>query len=128
MQLPVYYHWEFSTGPAGDFESLARRLRTPSAYKNTPVGDALAHVGTAPMGVDDLLNGVTPGLEATMEGALRSAQLHAGHARPSRSQADSLAIIVNTPPTRSSTRSATAARTPPARASRSSRRCTATGT
>ena len=25
--------------------------------------------GTAPMGVDDLLNGATPGLEATMEGA-----------------------------------------------------------
>jgi hypothetical protein len=43
VQLPVYYHWEFLTGPAGDFRSLARRLRTPSAYTNTPVGDALAH-------------------------------------------------------------------------------------
>src|SRR5262249_60342895 len=27
--LPVYFHWEFRTGPEGDFESLARAL-TPS--------------------------------------------------------------------------------------------------
>ena len=27
--LPVYHFWEFSTSPKGDFESLARRLRTP---------------------------------------------------------------------------------------------------
>jgi hypothetical protein len=26
IRLPVYFHWEFSTGLAGDFESLARRL------------------------------------------------------------------------------------------------------
>ena len=26
MTSPMYYHWEFSTGPAGDFESLARKL------------------------------------------------------------------------------------------------------
>ncbi|MEO1401447.1 MAG: hypothetical protein AAFV72_09420 [Cyanobacteria bacterium J06635_1] len=26
IQLPVYYHWEFSTGQAGDFEFLARQL------------------------------------------------------------------------------------------------------
>ena len=26
VRLPLYYHWEFRTGPAGDFESLARRL------------------------------------------------------------------------------------------------------
>jgi hypothetical protein len=26
VELPVYYHWEFRTGQAGDFESLARRL------------------------------------------------------------------------------------------------------
>ena len=25
--LPVYYHWEFGTGPSGDFETLARRLK-----------------------------------------------------------------------------------------------------
>ena len=27
LQLPVYYSWSFRTGPAGDFESLARRLK-----------------------------------------------------------------------------------------------------
>ena len=27
ITLPLYFHWEFSTGPAGDFESLARRLQ-----------------------------------------------------------------------------------------------------
>ena len=26
ISLPVYFHWEFRTGQAGDFESLARRL------------------------------------------------------------------------------------------------------
>jgi len=26
QRLPVYFHWEFSTGAAGDFESIARRL------------------------------------------------------------------------------------------------------
>jgi hypothetical protein len=27
IELPVYYHWEFSTGDGGDFEALARRLQ-----------------------------------------------------------------------------------------------------
>lgn len=27
VTLPVYHHWEFSTGEFGDFESIARRLR-----------------------------------------------------------------------------------------------------
>jgi hypothetical protein len=27
LRLPVYFHWEFATGPQGDFESLARELR-----------------------------------------------------------------------------------------------------
>jgi len=26
IKLPVYYHWEFSTGEAGDFEDLAKKL------------------------------------------------------------------------------------------------------
>ncbi|MBI5301751.1 MAG: hypothetical protein HY868_06425 [Chloroflexi bacterium] len=26
VKLPLYFHWEFATGPAGDFESLARKL------------------------------------------------------------------------------------------------------
>lgn len=30
LALPVYHYWSFNTGPAGDFESLARRLRVRS--------------------------------------------------------------------------------------------------
>ncbi len=94
--LPVYYHWEFSTSPKGDFESLARRLRTPGSYKGTPVEAQLAAVGTIPMSVDDLLNGPTPGLVTTMEGALVPISFDPG-APPPATQAESLEIIVNTP-------------------------------
>ena len=94
--LPVYYHWEFSTSPKGDFESLARRLRTPGSYKGTPVEAQLAAVGTIPMSVDDLLNGSTPGLVTTMEGALVPISFDPG-AAPHETQAESLEIIVNTP-------------------------------
>ncbi|WP_280155141.1 hypothetical protein [Piscinibacter sp. XHJ-5] len=94
--LPVYHHWEFSTGPKGDFESLARRLRTPGSYKGTPVEAQLAAVGTIPMSVDDLLNGSTPGLVTTMEGALVPISFEPGAAPPA-TQAESLEIIVNTP-------------------------------
>jgi hypothetical protein len=61
VDVAVYYHWEFSTSPKGDFESLARRLRTPGSYKGTPVEEQLKTVGTIPMEVDNLLNGPTPG-------------------------------------------------------------------
>ncbi|WP_394788311.1 hypothetical protein [Rhodoferax sp.] len=95
--LPVYYHWEFSTGPGGDFESLARRLKTPSAYKSNPaIAAQLSQVGTAPMGVDAVLTGFSQGVQATMEGALVPLSYTPG-AAPDPTQADSLAIIVNTP-------------------------------
>jgi len=94
--LPVYHSWEFSTGPKGDFESLARRLRTPGSYKGTPVEAQLEAVGTIPMSVDDLLNGSTPGLATTMEGALVPISFTPGEA-PQPTQAESLEIIVNTP-------------------------------
>jgi hypothetical protein len=43
--LPLYFHWEFKTGPAGDFESLARRLtprKVPDGVGRQPIflGDA----------------------------------------------------------------------------------------
>jgi len=91
--LPVYYHWTFSTGPAGDFEYLARRLRSPKKWKNDPaVAALLANVGTSPMGVDNLIgNGVT-----TMEGALVPLSYQPG-AAPTPLHAQSLEVIVNTP-------------------------------
>jgi hypothetical protein len=94
--LPVYYFWEFSTGPKGDFESLARRLRTPGSYKGTAVEQQLKAVGTIPMTVDNLLNGSTPGLVTTMEGALVPISYEPGTPPPDV-QAQSLEIIVNTP-------------------------------
>ena len=96
VTLPVYYHWEFSTSPKGDFESLARRLRTPGSYKGTPVEEQLKTVGTIPMEVDNLLNGSTPGLVTTMEGALVPIKYEPGKPPPDV-QAESLEIIVNTP-------------------------------
>ena len=51
LELPVYFHWEFDTGLAGDFEFLARRL-TPvraSAEDRTEEAErrARAYLGTA---------------------------------------------------------------------------------
>ena len=95
--LPVYYHWEFSTGPGGDFESLARRLKTPSAYAGNPeVAALLSRVGTAPMAVDPVLTSFVQGAIATMEGALVPISYTPGTA-PDPTQAESLALIVNTP-------------------------------
>ncbi len=53
LELPVYYHWEFSTSPEGDIESLARLIRTPQKY----AGDAdligqLEHIGQQVVTVD----------------------------------------------------------------------------
>ena len=35
VKLPLYFHWEFATGPAGDFESLARKLTPTKAPAET---------------------------------------------------------------------------------------------
>lgn len=42
VRLPVLYHWTFTTGPEGDFESLARRLEPD---------DGTALLGRAPLDV-----------------------------------------------------------------------------
>ncbi len=53
IELPVYYHWEFSTGPVGDIETLARRLKTPESYKNDSALLAqLRNIGIQPVAVD----------------------------------------------------------------------------
>jgi hypothetical protein len=53
VRLPVYYHWEFSTGPAGDFESLARRLKPAAPPESAGVesmyiGDAGPELAAIP--------------------------------------------------------------------------------
>jgi hypothetical protein len=75
LELPVYFSWTFSTGPVGDIETLARRLRTPAQYG----GDAtllnqLRHIGERPVFVDGdhlLFDGPTPG-QTVFEGAMVS--------------------------------------------------------
>lgn len=75
VELPVYFSWTFSTGPVGDIETLARRLRTPAQYG----GDAellaqLHHIGERPVFVDGdhlLFDGATPG-RTVFEGAMVS--------------------------------------------------------
>ena len=56
ITLPLYFHWEFSTGPAGDFESLARRLqpfKVADGSDGTPtVGTVKMHIGAAGGPVD----------------------------------------------------------------------------
>ena len=65
VRLPVYHSWRFSTGPAGDFESLVRRL--------TPV-ELPGSVGRRDLDVSDPGGGLpkSPGLLLTYEGALVS--------------------------------------------------------
>jgi hypothetical protein len=70
--LPLYYHWDFATGPDGDFEALARQLKPRRAPAN---------IGTAPMYIWDALpglhNATAPRQRAVpilMDGALRAAQ------------------------------------------------------
>ena len=45
VTLPVYFHWTFTTGPEGDFESLARRLHPFQV--DSSVGHIPMHVGAA---------------------------------------------------------------------------------
>lgn len=47
FDLPIYYHWEFSTGADGDFESIARRLERRS------LKDIGAGIGQRPLKVED---------------------------------------------------------------------------
>lgn len=61
VELPVYHHWEFGTGPAGDFESLAERLT------GGPVPDG---VGTLDVEVTDLGFGLPDPGRLLLQGAL----------------------------------------------------------
>ncbi|MDP1901504.1 MAG: hypothetical protein Q8K96_13775 [Rubrivivax sp.] len=101
VELPVYFHWEFSTGPAGDFESLARRIKTPKAY----VGDAtltqrLQTLGTVPMSVDGdrLLTTDAQPISPLYEGALTSVN-YASEPHARDDVAGKLQTIVNAPQT-----------------------------
>jgi hypothetical protein len=62
LELPVYFHWEFSTGSQGDFESLARRLRgqiPPEGIGRLPVDLRAAGFGLPDAGVLQLEGALT---------------------------------------------------------------------
>lgn len=68
LQLPVYYSWEFQTGPAGDFEALVRRLEPTEL---TSVGfRAVDASRPGPNGLADYRP-----TDVRVEGALRSVGL-----------------------------------------------------
>ena len=69
VTLPVYFHWEFSTGPAGDFEMLARRLAPFKADER--MGVERMFVGGAGPELP-LLPPTNQAAFLDMEGALRS--------------------------------------------------------
>jgi hypothetical protein len=65
VRLPVYYHWEFSTGSGGDFESLASRL----VGRPVPPG-----IGQRPLRVENQPYGLPDLGVVVLEGALRSTE------------------------------------------------------
>ena len=62
FQLPVFYSWEFTTGPEGDFESLVRDL------KPRPLPEK---VGTRPLDLTKPGFGLPSGGVITMKGVLK---------------------------------------------------------
>ena len=101
VELPVYFHWEFSTGPAGDFEALARRIKTPKAYAgNAELTTRLQTLGTVPMSVDAdrLLTADAVPVSQLYEGALTSVTF-ASDPRAPGEVPGKLQTIVNAPQT-----------------------------
>ena len=67
MSLPIYYQWRFGTGPAGDFESLARMIKkfaTPPTVGTRDMDVSAPSPGAppahgAPLGMQGMLRGLT---------------------------------------------------------------------
>jgi hypothetical protein len=69
VRLPVYYSWQFGTGPSGDFETLVRRL-APRALPPETSQPPLLDV-SAPGGGMAPLDPSTPGAVVGLESAMR---------------------------------------------------------
>lgn len=75
VRLPVYYHWEFATGRAGDFEELARRLKPFTAPES--MGVERMYIGNA--GPELPATPATdPKAYLEMDGALRAPKRSSG--------------------------------------------------
>lgn len=92
VELPMYHHWRFTTGVAGDFEELARRLTPVDASQIPGLGRldlALAEGGLAGVDTSALLPVRTLLLSAA-EDAARDAEA----AAPEQGVADALARAI----------------------------------
>ncbi|MFI7582061.1 hypothetical protein [Kocuria kalidii] len=74
VTLPTYYHWDFHTGPAGDFESLARQL--VSRPVPDTVGRRKMYIGAAHPALPSLA--ADAGGVIDLEGALRAPEAGSG--------------------------------------------------
>lgn len=79
VTLPTYYHWRFQTGPQGDFESLARRLKPHEA--GARIGRIKMHVREGSPCPDRPPAG-TEGRFLDMDGALQAPKLTRDKADP----------------------------------------------
>jgi hypothetical protein len=70
VSLPVFFSWEFATGEAGNFESLARRLKPAIA----PHGVGRRRVDAARPWLGEALDAGDPGAEIVVEGPMVSPQ------------------------------------------------------
>ena len=95
VTLPLYFHWEFRTGPAGDFESLARRL-TPRPVPDT-VGFRRMYIGAAHPALPPLAPDAGGIVE--LEGALRAPDAGTGETLGPEHQpwVDALVEVLNAP-------------------------------
>jgi hypothetical protein len=71
IDLPVYFHWEFTTGAAGDFESLVKRLVARPLPATVGMRDL--HVGNAAPDLP-VIPATSPDENLGLEGALMSTQ------------------------------------------------------
>jgi len=78
IELPVYFHWRFQTGPQGDFESLARRLKPYEA--SARIGRVTMHIGDASPFVN--LPDGDPGRFLDMDGAVQAPAIARSTAQP----------------------------------------------
>jgi hypothetical protein len=69
VHLPVYHHWEFGTGPEGDFESLARRLQPFKASARIGFERMYIGAGGPPL---PALGADKPAAYLDLDGALRA--------------------------------------------------------
>ena len=96
VELPVFFSWTFSTGPVGDIETLARRLRTPAQYGgDKDLLKKLRAIGQRDVYVDGdhlLFNGPAPG-QTVFEGAMVA--LGFTPAQANATYANKLAEILN---------------------------------